>query len=414
MVDRMRAKTFLSHTHRNSLNLRNEVGEKVEDLRDNCVQKRILNIEEHGKKIAELHASAMFLEVFEAVSGIEITEHFGGQRFKGEWRKLRKILTAGAVMASHTAESDTQLLRSCKDPRRAISERRYVFQKLMNSLPLAEHAALRGGDFEEAENARRRWEVIQAARYLLSPFPVAHCNCDSTVRHGKKSQVLSALNMDFMEDSRNNLHTAVCRPNSSRTSLSFFYDYHMSQYAAVMVEVMNHVWNRGTDGQRGNSVLSVTVLKMKHLLSSWFSGRRSKGLQQLHLHIYDPTNVISQNYSGQARRDTARNVNNIEMKLGGEDELYKNGFQVPMSAPWSTLISSMTSRDAICPLHLFCGAVAAMELGQPDCCEIIPLRPILGERRRCQRGSTRRGRAARIDPIRAISGKGRGSLAGYA
>ena len=47
-------------------------------------------------------------------------------------------------------------------------------------------------------------------------------------------------------------------------------------------------------------------------------------------------------------------------------------------------------------------------------CGKIPLCPGLGERRRCQRGSTRCGRAARIDPIRANSRKGRGSLAGYA
>ena len=47
-------------------------------------------------------------------------------------------------------------------------------------------------------------------------------------------------------------------------------------------------------------------------------------------------------------------------------------------------------------------------------CGIIPLCPGLGERRRCQRGSMRRRRAALIYPIRANSRKGRGSLAGYA
>ena len=46
-------------------------------------------------------------------------------------------------------------------------------------------------------------------------------------------------------------------------------------------------------------------------------------------------------------------------------------------------------------------------------CGIIPLRPGLSERWRLRRGSTRLGRAARIDLIRANSRKGRGSLAGY-
>ena len=59
-------------------------------------------------------------------------------------------------------------------------------------------------------------------------------------------------------------------------------------------------------------------------------------------------------------------------------------------------------------------------LGYTDCRShfcglfgIIPLRPGLGERRRLRRGSTRRGRAARIDAMRANSRKGRGPLAGY-
>ena len=46
-------------------------------------------------------------------------------------------------------------------------------------------------------------------------------------------------------------------------------------------------------------------------------------------------------------------------------------------------------------------------------CGIIPLRPGLVERQRYQRGRTRRGRAARIDPIRRSSRKGRGALANY-
>lgn len=34
--------------------------------------------------------------------------------------------------------------------------------------------------------------------------------------------------------------------------------------------------------------------------------------------------------------------------------------------PWSTLISSRNNRDAICSVHLFCGAVAALELGEEN------------------------------------------------
>ena len=50
----------------------------------------------------------------------------------------------------------------------------------------------------------------------------------------------------------------------------------------------------------------------------------------------------------------------------------------------------------------------------PTICGIITLRPELGGRRRLRRGSTRHGRAARIDPIRANSRKASGSMTSYA
>ena len=110
-------------------------------------------------------------------------------------------------------------------------------------------------------------------------------------------------------------------------------------------------------------MFDVTVLKMKQVLRPWFAGRRSESLKQVHLQIDDPRNFIKQKGSEQERRDSTREMSD-GMKLSAEEEIHKAGFLLPISVPWGTLIGSRVSKDGICSLHLFCGAVASMELAK--------------------------------------------------
>ena len=86
-------------------------------------------------------------------------------------------------------------------------------------------------------------------------------------------------------------------------------------------------------------------------------------MRQLHLHIDDPTTVIPQNRGEQARRDSNPEAL-IDEKATGAEELRNIGFLLPITVPWSTLVGSRKSRDAVCSLHLFCRAVAATELAE--------------------------------------------------
>ncbi|PXF42220.1 hypothetical protein BWQ96_08048 [Gracilariopsis chorda] len=169
--------------------------------------------------------------------------------------------------------------------------------------------------------------------------------------------------MDFMNEDEDVLYSSVQRSRPGRKVLSYIYDFRMPRYAAVMVDVINFIWNNGTDGRRGNTLMGVTILKMKHLVRRWFMGRSSEELRQIHLHIDDPTCTMNQKQNEQERRDHVRDMN-METKQRADEELKRSGFPLPLETPWGNLMRSSSCRDSIASLHLFCGAVAGTELAR--------------------------------------------------
>ena len=291
---------------------------------------------------------------------------FNGKRLKGEWTKKRQIPTAGTVMHQVSNAEITTIPRLSKDPKKALTDRRYIVSKLITKMTLAEHAAIKVGDAEGAAHARMRWHKLHSARYLMSPFADAYRSSDLQVRHANKSRFLLALKRDGAAvDDGSRVQTEA--GEAAENGIFFYYDFVMPNYSAVMIDLMNHIWTRGTDGRRGNSIFQVTVMKLKHLLRPWFTGRRSKKLAQLHLHIDDPTLVIPQKRGEQGRRDGMRHPEDTSTEFtdnSSDGDVEQMVFHVPITIPWSSVIGSRSKRDAICSLHLFCAAVAGLELAE--------------------------------------------------
>ncbi|PXF40069.1 hypothetical protein BWQ96_10220 [Gracilariopsis chorda] len=76
MLQLMPRKRFLSTEQRSSENHQNMLGERIEELNDEKVQKLIIDIQSYGEKSAELHALLMFPEILGPFSDSYITEHF--------------------------------------------------------------------------------------------------------------------------------------------------------------------------------------------------------------------------------------------------------------------------------------------------------------------------------------------------
>ena len=91
MVSLMRRKAFLSLQHRLSECLQNVLGDSVHELRDASVQKMILDMDNQGRMSAELHASAIFPDIFGPLSKVDIDRFFGGKRFKVSVRRNVKF-----------------------------------------------------------------------------------------------------------------------------------------------------------------------------------------------------------------------------------------------------------------------------------------------------------------------------------
>lgn len=113
----------------------------------------------------------------------------------------------------------------------------------------------------------------------------------------------------------------------------------------------------------GDSLIYVTLIKMKHLLRPRFSRRRTRNVRRLHLHLDGPTIVILQKRREQAGRDSSRGTV-IEVEATGAEEWRYLCLLLPITAPWSTLVRSRKRRDVTFKLHLFCEALAAIELAK--------------------------------------------------
>lgn len=96
----------------------------------------------------------------------------------------------------------------------------------------------------------------------------------------------------------------------------------------------------------------------------WTTGHSSRNLEQIHLHVDDPSLAIPQKAYEQSRRDTVRfAVSESTADRSDED----NGVILPsfcseLKLPWYCLLISRNYKDEIASLHLICGAIAAEEL----------------------------------------------------
>lgn len=181
------------------------------------------------------------------------------------------------------------------------------------------------------------------------------------MRHANSIQLISALNVDFLSHAEDAAFSSIRRQPVGRKIISYYYEYSMRHYFSVIVDVMNVIWSRSPDSFRGSTMYTVTVWKMTQILSPCLGRRRGEALKQIHLHVDDPKNNIKQKFGEREWRDSARDVSE-GVKLSGEEELHKMSFLLPITARWGILMQYRVSRDAIPLFHLFCGAVAGIEL----------------------------------------------------
>ncbi|PXF42589.1 hypothetical protein BWQ96_07684 [Gracilariopsis chorda] len=108
----MRERSFLRSDHRSCHRLRNIFAEEPQDLEVMPAEQRILDVRSQSRKSAELHASAIFADVFGRLSKEDIDTHFEGKRFKGVWTMRKVILPAGVVIEAK-APSSSKCRRIC-------------------------------------------------------------------------------------------------------------------------------------------------------------------------------------------------------------------------------------------------------------------------------------------------------------
>lgn len=81
----------------------------------------------------------------------------------------------------------------------------------------------------------------------------------SSIRHANKIKMIPLLNFDGNEASTatqqvQGRHQAAANQQKGSRCVSFYYDYDIAPYVSVMVDIMNHICTRGTDGRRGNAI----------------------------------------------------------------------------------------------------------------------------------------------------------------
>ena len=163
------------------------------DLDDQRLHTMVLEIENHGRTSAELHAAAMFPEVFGLLPKEDFEKFFNGKRFRGVWTKQLQIPKAGSVMARKEEARTSRRLGS--QPKRTLTDLRLLRAKSMTNLTLAEHAAVRAADVRGSDQARNRWEELHALRFLNSSLAYAYRDTNLAIRHATKSAFLPALKL---------------------------------------------------------------------------------------------------------------------------------------------------------------------------------------------------------------------------
>ena len=184
MVQLMRQKGFLTLEHRQSAKLRNVLGTTVRDLEAQRLQTMVLDIENHGRNSAELHAAALFPELFGPPSKEDFEKFFNWKSFCRVWTKQLQIPTAGPVMEWKEEAQTSHRLGS--KPKRTLTDLHLLRTKPMTTLTLAEDAAVRAGDVRGADQASNCWEELHASRfYLISGVGVSRYKSRDSTRNGK-------------------------------------------------------------------------------------------------------------------------------------------------------------------------------------------------------------------------------------
>ncbi|PXF41198.1 hypothetical protein BWQ96_09092 [Gracilariopsis chorda] len=314
MIHVMREAGFLSASHRGEEWLTNLFCAPPKRMAIRRDQDNILSITEKGKLTAKLHASVLFPDLFGALNESERTQHFGGKKFK-HWTKARAVLTPGKSMSKAGgteflghAEHFTDVTRVHehisirKRPRsreafmKTVQECRRKLSKLKDALHAEERLALSTGNHLYLKEVLARWDALHESRYLISPYADSFLNQDGHVGHGVKSRFLKYSSADNREVlyPMNDLVPTEKDGNTLRNVSRNRLDTCMPFYATVQIDVMNALHYREDSGQRGTSLENVVTGKMKAILWLWITGPRAQPLQQLHLHIDDPVQVLVQ------------------------------------------------------------------------------------------------------------------------
>lgn len=209
------------------------------------------------------------------------------------------------------------------------------------------------------QEASSRWDSVHEQRHLLSPFTDAFCAVDGEMNHAQKSR--------FLKNSTNRGRDIIYTfdkylphyPEGHQISHSLYSSN--LQWFSIQMEVMNALHYRGDDGQRGTTVLDVVTGKMNTLLRKWIARGNASTLQQIHLHIDDPTLLIPQKAAEQSIRDDNRRPFRSPIWKTQPLETLLSLLSLQMNLWCRGLIWSVTEVLKM-SVHLFCAAVAAQEL----------------------------------------------------
>lgn len=128
---------------------------------------------------------------------------------------------------------------------------------------------------------------------------------------------------------------------------------------------MNVLHYRGDTSGAGTSFRSAVTGNMKTLLRRWINSRSARTLKSIHLHIDDPSIVISKKASEQSRRDAYRTTSR-ETGAGRDADDYviinRIGFDEELCVPGNSLLVDRIYKDELASLHLFCACQAAREM----------------------------------------------------
>ena len=203
MLRLMRERGFLNSNHRGSEWLTNVFSSPPMRMNIMQDQRKLLNIQEHGRITTALHASVLFPEVFGKLTNADREQFFEGRKFK-KWTTSRLVQTAahsmqregGSVSIAHGGMEDMGRFSTAKNRSRnfdvfkMLNEKRREISKAKDRLHLAQCEAERIGDEIGRRDASSRWNNLHMSRHLLSSRGNAFFDPSGSMCHASKSRML--------------------------------------------------------------------------------------------------------------------------------------------------------------------------------------------------------------------------------